>query len=206
MDSTTLEWIGYIASGIIALSMTMSSILKFRWINLAGAALFALYGVLIDALPVALMNLFIVGVDLYYLWKIFARKEVFEVMETGPGNKYLERFLDFHAHDIQKFFPGFTRHTGDDTHTFLILRDMAVAGVFMAHPGEENCLRVSLDYVLPEYRDFKNGRFIYLHLKERFVREGYNKVIAEEKSRKYGEYLQKTGFTLNSDGYFEKAL
>ena len=45
----------------------MSSILKLRVINLVGAALFTVYGLLIGAYPVAVMNLFIVLIDLYYL-------------------------------------------------------------------------------------------------------------------------------------------
>ncbi|MEZ5149235.1 MAG: hypothetical protein R2759_19740 [Bacteroidales bacterium] len=50
MELSVLEWIGYMASGIIALSMTMSSIVKFRWINLVGAGTFATYGFLIGAI------------------------------------------------------------------------------------------------------------------------------------------------------------
>ena len=61
------EIIGYIASALVAVSLMMSSILKLRVINLVGAALFTAYGLLIGAYPVAVMNLFIVLIDLYYL-------------------------------------------------------------------------------------------------------------------------------------------
>jgi hypothetical protein len=61
------EIIGYIASALVAVSLMMSSILKLRVINLVGAALFTVYGLLIGAYPVAVMNLFIVLIDLYYL-------------------------------------------------------------------------------------------------------------------------------------------
>ncbi len=67
MEINILEWIGYAASVIIALSMTMNSIVKFRWINLAGAITFSAYGFLIGALPVGFLNGFIVCVDIFFI-------------------------------------------------------------------------------------------------------------------------------------------
>ena len=57
---TMLEIIGYVASAIIAVSLSFSSIVKFRWTNLAGAASFATYGFLIGAIPVGILNSIIV--------------------------------------------------------------------------------------------------------------------------------------------------
>lgn len=204
MEISLLQWIGYLASGIIALSMTMNSILKFRWINLAGALTFSTYGFLIGAMPVGFLNAFITCVDIYYLYSIYSKKEVFEILEVRAENRYLIRFLQFHDKDIQKFFPGFSYQPELNTVSFFVLRDMAVAGVFLAHRKEEHCLSVGLDYVLPAYRDFKNGKFIYLRLRDRFVQEGFKKVITEGRSEKYAQYLRKLDFTQNADGRYEK--
>jgi hypothetical protein len=206
MDTTLLQWIGYFASVIIAISMTMSSILKFRWINLIGAVTFSIYGFLIGAWPVGFLNAFIALVDIYYLNSIYSKKEVFEILEVRPDNKYLIRFLQFHEDDIEHFFPGFAYRPEMNTISFFVLRNMAVAGVFLAHRDQNHCLSVGLDFVLTEYRDFKNGKFIYLRLKDRFISEGYTKVIAEGKSEKYSKYLSKLGFVKNSEGRFEKFL
>jgi len=51
-----LELVGYAASALIAISLMMSSILRLRLINLAGAAAFATYGLLIRAYPVAVLT------------------------------------------------------------------------------------------------------------------------------------------------------
>jgi len=206
MEITLLQWIGYLASIAIALSMTMSSILKFRWINLAGALIFSTYGFLIGAWPVGFLNAFIALVDIYYLNSIYSKKEVFEILEVRAENRYLIRFLEFHEKDIQHFFPGFTYQPELNTVSFFVLRNMAVAGVFLAHRKEDHCLSVGLDFVLPEYRDFKNGKFIYLQLRERFTNEGFTKVITEGNSEKYSKYLSKLGFAKNAEGKFEKSL
>lgn len=206
MDISLLQWVGYLASVIIAFSMTMNSILKFRWINLAGAITFSSYGFLFGALPVGFLNGFIACVDIYYLYTIYSKKEVFEILEVRAENRYLLRFLQFHDKDIQRFFPGFAFKPEMNTVSFFILRDMAVAGIFLAHREKDHCLVVGLDYVIPEYRDFKNGKFIYLRLLKRFLNDGYTKVIAEGNSLKYAQYLKKLGFSQNHDGRYEKVL
>ncbi|GGP91942.1 YgjV family protein [Shewanella ulleungensis] len=72
MDSINIwEWVGYLASVVVAISLMMSDIKKLRWWNLIGAALFVAYGLAIDAIPVALVNFFIVLIDVYYLVKLY---------------------------------------------------------------------------------------------------------------------------------------
>ena len=62
-----VEWFGYAASVVVAISLTMSSIVKLRWLNLAGAAMFSTYGFIIGALPVGFLNLFIVVINVVHL-------------------------------------------------------------------------------------------------------------------------------------------
>lgn len=72
MDSAMIwEWVGYLASVVVAISLMMSDIKKLRWLNLFGAMLFVAYGMAIQAYPVAAVNFFIVLIDLYYLVKIY---------------------------------------------------------------------------------------------------------------------------------------
>jgi len=77
--SMTYEMIGYGASLLVAVSLMMRSVVKLRVINLLGAAVFTLYGLLIDAYPVAVMNFFIVLIDLYYLREFIAAKGYFSL-------------------------------------------------------------------------------------------------------------------------------
>jgi uncharacterized membrane protein len=72
MESAAIwEWVGYLASVVVAISLMMANIKKLRWWNLVGAGLFVAYGLAIDALPVALVNFFIVLIDIYYLVKLY---------------------------------------------------------------------------------------------------------------------------------------
>jgi len=201
-----LEWIGYIASVIIALSMTMSSIVKFRVINLIGAMMFSTYGFVIGAYPVGILNAFIVAVDIYYLVGIFGRKDTFEILEVRADNRYLLRFLEYHHAEIQRFFPGFEYKPAMNTISFFVLRNMAVAGLFLGHISDDKTLHAGLDYVVPEYRDFKNGRFVYAHLRERFQNKGVVKVVSPTAGKKHTKYLLKLGFSANQQGVYEMPI
>jgi len=204
-----LEIFGYAASVVIAVSLMMSSILKLRWINMFGALMFSTYGFLIGALPVGVLNGFICAIDIYYLVKMYSRKEYYKVLEVRPENRYMIEFFDFYKKDIHQFFPGFTYKQDMNTICFLILRDMAVAGAFLAHPVDEKTLKVGLDYVIPEYRDFKTGKYIYLLNYKYFTEKGYSQLCCKSKSKTHDKYLSKMGFVKenrNNEELFVKYL
>ena len=201
-----LPLIGYAASIIIALSMTMNSIVRFRWVNIVGALLFSTYGFLIGAIPVFILNGIIVLVDIYYLKKIYSKEEIFDTLEINSESDYLLKFLSYHNNRIQKICPGFAYNPDMNTVSLFILRNASVAGLFLAHRDDNNVLSVGLDYVLPEYKDFKNGKYVYFNLKDSFIEKGYTSVKAKANDLQYVKYLKKLGFKEESDSYYAKDL
>ncbi len=69
MSETTIEYLGYLAMALIGISFLMKDIRKLRLLNLIGAILFIIYGVLLSQPPIYLLNSFIVLVNLYYLFQ-----------------------------------------------------------------------------------------------------------------------------------------
>lgn len=69
-----VEWIGYAASIMIAISLIMTDMVKLRIFNTIGCVLFIIYGVSVKAYPVAAVNTFITFVNLYYLYKFYKEK------------------------------------------------------------------------------------------------------------------------------------
>ena len=206
MEVNFLQLIGYIASAIIAVSMMMNSIVKFRWINMVGASLFSIYGFVINAYPVGLLNGIILSVDIYYLIIIYTKKEIFEILEVNAESEYLKRFVQFHNERIQKICPGFSYNPDMNTVSFFVLRNMSVTGLYLAHREKENVLVVGLDYVIPEYKDFKNGKYVYFNLRKKFINDGYTKIIAEGNNMSYINYLKKFGFKKDENGLYTKDL
>lgn len=70
------ECLGYVASVIVAISFIMKSIIKLRIVNTLGAICFVIYAVAINATPVALINFFIICVNVYYLTQSNGQKQV----------------------------------------------------------------------------------------------------------------------------------
>ena len=189
---SVLEWIGYLASILVLVSLTMTSIIKLRWYNLAGAILFSAYGFLIGALPVGIMNFLIVCANLYNLRKMYSRKEDFKIMEIKENDELLMHFLDFYKKDINSFFPAFKKQPNQLA--MLVLRDLSVAGIFIG-TQEENELRIELDYALPQYRDFKVGSYLYKKLNNLLSKHEIDRVYCE--SNQNLKYMEKMGFEIS---------
>ncbi|MDX1341443.1 MAG: hypothetical protein R3309_07490 [Reinekea sp.] len=88
-----VEIYGYAGSVLIALSLMMSNIIPLRWINLVGAAIFSTYGLVIHAWPVAVLNGFIVLIDIYHLWHIYRTPKAVRKTRLKANNPYVTDIL-----------------------------------------------------------------------------------------------------------------
>ncbi len=199
--SEIYEIIGYTGSVLVALSLMMRNILRLRVINFFGAATFATYGYLVGAYPVLVLNGFITLVDLYYLVGMWSQKEHFSLMpvldETHP---YLTKFFEFHKDDIKQFFPGFDAATLNDPHCFFILRNLIPAGLFVFEKTAEDSVLIHLDYAIPDYRDFKNAKYVYSAEQKYLKERGVKKVTAKGEVQKHRKYLERMGFRKSQQG------
>ena len=101
------EIVGYTGSLLVALSLTMKSLQRLRIINMIGALFFITYGLLIGALPIALLNTLTLGVNAYNLWQMLKQKDYFTLMEIRPDSAYLMRFLEFYRKQISELIPTY---------------------------------------------------------------------------------------------------
>ena len=195
MDSRTwLELIGYAASGLIAISLTMSSILRLRIINLIGAALFALYGLLIHAYPVTVLNGLTVFINLYHLRRMLTAKEYYQLLPVRPESDFLRHFLKTYRAEIQRIVPDFEARPLEQQLTLFILRDCTPVGVFIAEHTTPETLSVVLDFVIPRYRNLHVGRFLFVEQAEFFRQLGVKEIVIQPRTKEFGAYLVEVGF------------
>ena len=69
MDISQIEYLGYLASLLVAISFTLKNIKKLRIVNSVGCLVFVAYGFAIDSVPVILTNGLITLINIYYLSK-----------------------------------------------------------------------------------------------------------------------------------------
>ncbi len=190
------ELIGYIASVLVAVSLMMSKIVRLRIINTLGAITFIIYGILIDSMPVAGVNAFIVAVNVYYLTKIYTTKEYFKLLRVSPSDEYLGYFLEFYRDAISDVQPAFSYQPQESDLNLMVLRNMIPAGVLIGKKDENapHILNVELDFVIPQYRDFKIGNYLYHDKRDIFQDLGIITIRARLGNDSHQRYLEEMGF------------
>lgn len=186
------EVVGYAASLVVVVSLSMKSILRLRLFGLAGSALFLVYGVLIGSVPIVLTNAVIISIHLYFLRRLSGRTEVFEILRVRADSLYLLRFLEFHEPEIQRFQPGFAYEPEEETTPVFILRDMVPAGLLVMTTQSDGTVHILLDFATPQYRDLKLGRFLFSERSGLF--DAPATAWSEPWSERHTVYLERMGF------------
>jgi hypothetical protein len=202
-----IELTGYLASALIAVSLVMTNVWRLRLLNFIGALVFVIYGTAGKVYPVAAVNLFIAVVDLYYLICIRTGKDIFKFMPVNPGDPLLENFLAYHSKDIWKFFPDFSLSGVKNPRCVFILRNLLPVGLFI-YTGEADRAVIRLDYVIEDYRDLKNARYLYTRPQNRADFGELKYFTALGASPAHRAYLRRIGFSEDPDntGRFTKQI
>lgn len=196
MNISPAEWLGYIASVIIALSLLITNLWYFRWVNLIGAAAFSAYGLVIGSPPVAVLNGMIAAIDLYFIAQMMRRVDYFHYLTVNyKDSPFLQYFFRYYTRDISHHFPRFfpEKLSPDQKYT-LVIRNAVTVGVFSYH-AEGDCGVIDLDYTIPAYRDLKNTRYLIREaLEEDFRRQGITRLRIFTTVPKHIRYIEKLGF------------
>ena len=190
----TFELLGYAASALIVASLAMRSILRLRLIGLVGSVAFMVYGVAIESWPVAATNVVITGIHGWYLWRMLRADEYFTILEVRPDSMYLGYFCDFHREGIRHFFPGWEHEPEEGDRALFVLRDLVPAGLWMSRPHPDGSLQITLDFVIPQYRDFKVGRYVYAEGSPILEGIDRSRVWSEAGTQAHADYLERMGF------------
>ncbi|MDZ4794898.1 MAG: hypothetical protein SGI83_11520 [Bacteroidota bacterium] len=190
-------YFGYLASVLLALGLLVNNDLKFRWLNTGGNIAFIMYGIVLVAVPIILTNSLLLAINLFYLYKIYNRKEHFELLEFSNGGIMIDRFLSFYQADIAVHFPDFRREQVEGNLNFVVLRDLVIANIFSAKLLDDGTASITINYTVAKYRDYKVGRFIFEKEKEYLLSKGvrtiYYTSVASDQHKKF---LKVMGFTL----------
>ncbi len=136
--------------------------------------------------------LFVVLIDLYYLLNSF-NKDYFKILEVKADGYYLEKFLNFYHDDILKFMPEFAGKVSMDAKVFFILSNMVPAGLLISRTHDDGKLWIEMDFTIPDYRDFKLGRFLYSHQAEVFDAANHDRVFCQANTKTHQKYLKTDG-------------
>jgi hypothetical protein len=195
--------VGYLASALVVISLTMTSVVRLRFISLLGSITFAIYGVLIESAPIVITNTAIIGINAWFLRKEFASGTSGGVdlgaSHIRPDSPFLQDFVAFHLADIHRFQPDFELPTGDDVTAWLLNRDGLPAGLLIGRRSGPT-LTIDLDYVLGPWRDSRLGDWLFGRGADVFRRDGITTVRSFGSTDTHRKYLERMGFHPAPDG------
>lgn len=197
---TMIELFGYLGSFLVLISFLMTSVAKLRIVNTIGSVIFMIYAFIIRSYPAAIMNFFLVLINLYYLWKMSHVDKEYDFIEVKRDDAYLHYTLNRYHEDIQQSFPGISVDPEKVNKAFMIAYKGQPVGIALGQQQNQT-MELVLDYSIPEYRDFSIGSFLMKKLKE----EKIEKLTYSGPTENHMDYLNNMGFT-KVDNHYEKTL
>ena len=202
------DLLGYIASGLIVIAMSMTAIVRLRIVGFMGATAMAAYGVALGAWPVVGANTIIAAMHAVQLRRLMARGSRFELQPIASASQwYLQRFIAFYADDIRKTHPEFdvAAFMRDVEHVdfkgFFVLRDMLSSGLFLYREDPAtHAIVIVLDYVTPKFRDLKNARFAYAELPRMVDSAVFRRCLVRPATDEMRRYFLRFGFVPVAEG------
>ena len=193
------EIVGYVASALVVLSLTMSSVVRIRTISLAGSVVFVVYGVLIGSVPIIVTNAAIAGINLWFLRAELGLHRDLGASLIPADAPFLLDFIAFHLDDIRRFQPTFTMPSAGAV-ALLLTRDGLPAGVVIGERhGSE--LELHLDYVLQAYRDSRLGHWLFGRGADVFRSAGISRLVTSPGNDVHRGYLLRVGFVPSAERY-----
>lgn len=197
MSSVWWEVVGWVGSGVLVLSLLQSRVLRLRQLNLVASVLLVAYNGVLQIWPMVAMNVAISAINIGHLARLLRGRHdpaVYSVVEVDPGDRYLRHVLDHHRGDIERFTPALAWDPDrPGSLAFLVLRDTEMVGVVLAHEAGDGVAQVELDYVVPRFRNFTPGEFVY-RSSGLFTSRGFHRVVAPRSMRRADRYLHDIGF------------
>jgi len=203
-------YFGYLASLCLIIALLVNNDLKFRWFNTFGNIFFIVYAIVLNAVPVLITNLLLLGINAYYLIKVYRKQENFDMLSFRGDEKMAQKFVQFYQKDIASYFPSFAPALLQDNFNFVVTRDLVIANMFSAKVLPNGDAMVALNYTLQKYRDYKVGTYIFEKEKDFMIANGVKRIVyTEVPNKNHRRFLKVMGFeeTLAGDkNYFVKQI
>jgi hypothetical protein len=194
-----LDIIGWAGSALLIWSLLQTRILRLRVINLVGCLVLIVYNWVLHVWPMVGLNIVLAGINTYFLRTLHTTRhdrEAYAVAEVPLAGELVALLLAQHAEDIAAFNPGFRQP--DDGLAFVVLAGEEVAGLVLLHERGDGVAQIDLDYVVPRFRDFTPGEFVF-RASGVLAARGFRSV--RSRPGMIAPYYERLGFRADGDAY-----
>ena len=141
------------------------------------------------------VNSYICLMNIWYLVDYSKNSDCFSLDSLeSVGHTFFEKFYSFYEDDIRYYFPEVCYKDLLKAETSVLFRNMIPVGIFSMEIREEGKARVVMDYLVPEFRDFKFGKYIYEKKSYIFRDRKISQLEVKTDVKAHQVYLKKLGF------------
>ncbi len=202
---TWVDALGWISSLLLVISLMQGGMWRFRVLNFVASVGLVAFNSLLEVWPNVALNLAGAAINAYHLVRLTRARHddsAFDIVEVGADDAYLHHLLRHHERDIQRLNPGFrwppSLSRGGSGWAYLVVRDADTAAVVLLRGLADGAARVELDYVLPRFRDFTPGEFVYGRSGPLAAR-GVTRIVADDRRVDGTAYFRRLGFRPDGD-------
>lgn len=202
-----VEAVGWFGSLILVISLTQTRVMRFRVLNLVACVVLVGYNAAVGVWPMVAMNAVLVGINTWVIVGLVRSRHdarTYDAVEMSVDEPFLARLLQRHAADIARFNPVLPADLAADVpgaaeRAFVVTTGDELVGVVLSGSGARaDEQQVVLDYVLPPFRDFTPGEFVY-RPDGPFAQPGIRRVVAPQGTTASEKYLRAVGFRPDGD-------
>jgi hypothetical protein len=227
-----LQVIGWAGSVLLVYSVLQVRVMRFRVANLASCVVLAFFNAFIQAWPMVGMNVALTVINAYFIVKLLRGKKAglaFTFSLVEAQDPMVGWFMDRHGRDVAAFHPdlaGQLRLSGGAVadaggpvgpgglagpaglvRVGLICHDDAVIGLvaFRVDPTDPGFGELLADYVIPAYRDFAPGGFVF-SAQGPLAAAGIGHICSNSAVPAVTKYLRTMGFADSGDHRLSKTI
>ncbi|MGP1458567.1 MAG: hypothetical protein ACTTKL_04590 [Treponema sp.] len=194
-----IQVLGYAASFIIFVSLTMKSIVKLRILNALGCLVFVIFALKTNSIPAVVMNIGIVFIDMYYLYGIVRTKDTFEMVAVQKDNDIVRYFFEKNKDEMNALFGEDALSAGDAAALFFRNNDIAgIVAYSIQESGDGKRALITADFVVPKYRDLAIGRRFFVEDVSYWKERGCTSLESANASKVHIAYLKRLGFAFDA--------
>ncbi len=184
-----LELVGYTGTALVIVSMMMTSVVRLRLFNIAGALISVVYAALSGTWPIVVLNAVLSVINTVQLVRARSVGRSYSFVSLGESDAVLEHFLACYRSDILAHFPDFSTELPQDSEIYAVFSGAEMSGISVGRRDGES-MELVLDYTTPRYRDTSVGEFLYGRLAD----TGVTELRASASCEKHRKYLTRVGF------------
>jgi hypothetical protein len=195
-----LEAVGWIGSALLVYSVLQTRFLRFRVLNGIASGVLVAYNAVVGVWPMVGVNAVLVFIDAYFLWTLRRDKKqakAFTFVAADPAllGWFTARFGD----DLARFHPGYAPLETPAAEAVVLFHEDRAIGLAAWRRTTADDAELLADYVIPAYRDFAPGGFVYSPAGP-FRHAGVAVLTAEQPTPAVAAYLGKVGFKETAPG------